>query len=656
MKKVWCSKVIKLILMLILTVSLMGNSIFVNIYAINQEEDILLESREPRDFDIIADGTYGTSNWRIESDGTLYIGGGEFASNDRVVSPWNNYAGDVTKIVFEDNVVAIGSQQFLFAHFNNVTTIEGLDYLDVSNVSNLYAAFLNMRSLTRLDLSNFNTSNITHMDDMLTNLTSLKELTLGENFNIIGNVTLPNIPDTTLYTGFWQNVGDGTVENPQGEYVLTSKELIDQYNGTTMADTYVWQLESPTFDTTILVLGEGSARASKETNVIEGETITLTAEETGSERFVGWYVESGNVILENESALTTTFVNTGENVKITAMFEKVYTNTLLFFYDGNIYLLGTFEQFENLYVGIQPSALLPDYSIKGLIVLEGSITLTVSDDELLYEYFQPNEDVTILIVIDSNDNSILNDNFLYSANNFEVNLSEVMSGLSNEELIEKANVTMINVLTGEAIQNNVTAGNSPLNTAGTHSITFTYISMLASEELMTITVEVIVLDDIAPEITTNQSYMTIDIGSELPISWTELFGVIAEDETDGIITGNITYDVDITDIDMSTPATHTIIARVVDRAGNSSEVELTLVIKELITDKPIIEELVTEEAEVDKSTAKSTETSTSPNTGDKTNLLGLYVLFTVSFGVTILLTTRKMNPQKRNKNSKYPSN
>ena len=655
MKKV-CSKVIKLILMLILTVSLMGNSIFVNIYAINQEEDILLESREPRDFDIIADGTYGTSNWRIESDGTLYIGGGEFASNDRVVSPWNNYAGDVTKIVFEDNVVAIGSQQFLFAHFNNVTTIEGLDYLDVSNVSNLYAAFLNMRSLTRLDLSNFNTSNITHMDDMLTNLTSLKELTLGENFNIIGNVTLPNIPDTTLYTGFWQNVGDGTVENPQGEYVLTSKELIDQYNGATMADTYVWQLESPTFDTTILVLGEGSARASKETNVIEGETITLTAEETGSERFVGWYVESGNVILENESALTTAFVNTGENVKITAMFEKVYTNTLLFFYDGNIYLLGTFEQFENLYVGIQPSALLPDYNIKGLIVLEGNITLTVSDDELLYEYFQPNEDVTILIVIDSNDNSILNDNFLYSANNFEVNLSEVMSGLSNEELIEKANVTMINVLTGEAIRNNVTAGNSPLNTAGTHSITFTYISMLASEELMTITVEVIVLDDIAPEITTNQSCMTIDIGSELPISWTELFGVIAEDETDGIITGNITYDVDITDIDMSTPATHTIIARVVDRTGNSSEVELTLVIKELITDKPIIEELVTEEAEVDKSTAKSTETSTSPNTGDKTNLLGLYVLFTVSFGVTILLTTRKMNPQKRNKNSKYPSN
>jgi hypothetical protein len=37
------------------------------------------------------------------------------------------------------------------------------------------------------------------------------------------------------------NVGKGSVDNPQWEYLLTSEELMFSYDGTTMADTWVWQ-------------------------------------------------------------------------------------------------------------------------------------------------------------------------------------------------------------------------------------------------------------------------------------------------------------------------------------------------------------------------------------------------------------------------------
>ena len=39
----------------------------------------------------------------------------------------------------------------------------------------------------------------------------------------------------------WQNIGAGTVKNQAGAHVFTSAELMAQFDGETMADTFVRQ-------------------------------------------------------------------------------------------------------------------------------------------------------------------------------------------------------------------------------------------------------------------------------------------------------------------------------------------------------------------------------------------------------------------------------
>jgi len=99
--------------------------------------------------------------------------------------------------------------------------------------------FMDASSLEALDLSSFDTRNVTDVRNMLGGMPSLRELTLGRDFEIIVTAHLSGLRPTSEFTGRWQAVGNGTVSNPQGE-VFTSAQLMSQFDGT-MADTFVWQ-------------------------------------------------------------------------------------------------------------------------------------------------------------------------------------------------------------------------------------------------------------------------------------------------------------------------------------------------------------------------------------------------------------------------------
>lgn len=60
----------------------------------------------------------------------------------------------------------------------SVTTIEGLEYVDTSNVVNMNSMFLYCSSLTALDLTSFDTSKVTNMFAMFSNCSSLTSLDL----------------------------------------------------------------------------------------------------------------------------------------------------------------------------------------------------------------------------------------------------------------------------------------------------------------------------------------------------------------------------------------------------------------------------------------------------------------------------------------------
>jgi len=57
----------------------------------------------------------------------------------------------------------------------------------------------------------------------------------------VTGIRLPRILENETYTGRWQNIGPGTVYAAQGTRALTSDQLVETFNGATMADTWVWQ-------------------------------------------------------------------------------------------------------------------------------------------------------------------------------------------------------------------------------------------------------------------------------------------------------------------------------------------------------------------------------------------------------------------------------
>ena len=75
-----------------------------------------------------------------------------------------------------------GNYSYLFAHCNAKTL--DLSSFDTSNVTNMSHMFYNCYSLTELDVSNFNTSNVTNMSWMFSSCEKLESLDVS-NFNTI---------------------------------------------------------------------------------------------------------------------------------------------------------------------------------------------------------------------------------------------------------------------------------------------------------------------------------------------------------------------------------------------------------------------------------------------------------------------------------------
>jgi bacterial surface protein 26-residue repeat len=165
---------ISLLVLLIFNIMINQGKIFANelttleIEAINEETNPYTT--------ILHNGVYGTSPWRIENDGTLYIEGRQFDSSTTYGSPWSAYRHAITKIVFENDVVAFGDQQFLFGTLNKVTMIEGLEKLDTSNVTDMSYMFAYTYNLTELDVIEFDTSKVTDMCWMFSGSNSLTKL------------------------------------------------------------------------------------------------------------------------------------------------------------------------------------------------------------------------------------------------------------------------------------------------------------------------------------------------------------------------------------------------------------------------------------------------------------------------------------------------
>ena len=153
----------------------------------NDNSNTTAASSEQPETNIIAQGTWGTSKWDYTQEGDdyiLHLYAGTLGTPikdsgyyDRGIGSLNEaFDNQLTQIVIDPGVIANKNSSGLFRDLKKLKTIQGLENLDTSQVTDMSNMFLSCVDLTYLDVSHFDTSKVTNMEQMFSyckNLTSL---------------------------------------------------------------------------------------------------------------------------------------------------------------------------------------------------------------------------------------------------------------------------------------------------------------------------------------------------------------------------------------------------------------------------------------------------------------------------------------------------
>ena len=130
----------------------------------------------------IATGTSGTCSWVIDDNGVLTISPTDGVSGTLKSympgypqCPWSSYGTRIKKVVVNPGVSAAAGCYRLFDNLTACTEMD-LSNFNTSNVTDMSSMFNDCRSLTSLDLSGFDTSKVTSMGAMFYNCYGLTSL------------------------------------------------------------------------------------------------------------------------------------------------------------------------------------------------------------------------------------------------------------------------------------------------------------------------------------------------------------------------------------------------------------------------------------------------------------------------------------------------
>ena len=110
---------------------------------------------------------------------------GAYDLNEGTNSPaWREQGDNIETVVFDASFANARPTScfFWFLNCSNLTTIEGIEYLNTENVTNMNSMFYCCSALESLNLTNFNTENVTDMSNMFHGCSALTSLDLS-NFN-----------------------------------------------------------------------------------------------------------------------------------------------------------------------------------------------------------------------------------------------------------------------------------------------------------------------------------------------------------------------------------------------------------------------------------------------------------------------------------------
>ena len=113
-------------------------------------------------------------------------------SNEKFYENWSPIVASIEKITIEPSFAEVRFKTCarLFCEMSSLKSIEGLRYLNTSEVTDMKMMFLGCAKLTDLDVSGFNTSQVTDMSAMFSGCSKLASLDLGSfNTSIVTNMS-----------------------------------------------------------------------------------------------------------------------------------------------------------------------------------------------------------------------------------------------------------------------------------------------------------------------------------------------------------------------------------------------------------------------------------------------------------------------------------
>ena len=141
----------------------------------------------------IKTGKWGNADESYDSDtNVLTVSGSHDKDNPTIVSNAGLVAGflgqngpdpectHVKKVIFDGYFKVVGDVKSVFIRLRGLTDIEGLENVDTSEATTMYAWFSQCSSLKHVDLSHFNTSNVKNMSYMFDRCTNLEDLDLSK--------------------------------------------------------------------------------------------------------------------------------------------------------------------------------------------------------------------------------------------------------------------------------------------------------------------------------------------------------------------------------------------------------------------------------------------------------------------------------------------
>ena len=107
---------------------------------------------------------------------------------------WYNNRSSITKVVFEPSFISArpAACYYWFSYCTNLATIEGLEYLNTSEVTSMSFMFSGCKKITTLNLSNFDTSKVTDMIHMFYHCDALTTIYVSDKF-VVDQVTNDNM-------------------------------------------------------------------------------------------------------------------------------------------------------------------------------------------------------------------------------------------------------------------------------------------------------------------------------------------------------------------------------------------------------------------------------------------------------------------------------